>query len=208
LDCRVADRKDGVPTPVTESTIRSEDWYARDLVNGEFSNVDFIDVDMTELTSQSTVFTDCTFRNVRFNVSTHSDSAFINCTFSRCNLFNATFSRCKMTGSVFDGCALDLLVVDGGNWGFVGLSRADLSSASFVGVKMREVDLSQSRCQGGTLSSCDLSGASFDKADFSRSNLTGSDLSSLDPLTVALKGAQIDDHQAVVLIQSLGLIVV
>src|SRR6185437_16722330 len=120
-----------------DTVIRGEDWYARDLVKDEYTQVAFLDVDMTELSSTGAVFTDCTFTNVRFNVSKHTESAFVNCTFSRCNFFDASFIRCKLTGSVFDGCSFDLMDVDGGNWSFVGLTSAKLSGTTFHGVRLR-----------------------------------------------------------------------
>lgn len=72
---------------------------------------------------------ECTFRGGRFNVSTHTDAAFLNCAFVSCSFFDTTFERCKMVGSMFDRCAFNLLKVIGGNWSFVGLPGADLSSA-------------------------------------------------------------------------------
>ena len=48
-------------------------------------------------------------------------------------------------------------------------------------------------------------GADFDGADFTDCDLRGSDLSSLDPARVRLKGAIIDMHQALSLVQAMGL---
>jgi len=201
----MADRKHGEPAPETTSTIRDEDWDGRDLDGERFERVAFIDVDMIELQNKGAVFTECSFRGVRLNASTHSAAAFINCTFTRCAFFDATFTGCKMTGSMFDGCTLDLLKVAGGDWSFVGLPGAKLDSATITDVRMREADLTGARCAGATLRRVDLSGAWLHRADLSRADLRGSDLTGLDPLTVELKGAIIDPYQSVIIAMALGL---
>ena len=59
---------------------------------GRVHGVAFVDVDMTELTQPRRCSPSARSRNVRFNVSEHTDSAFVNCRFSRCNFFDATFA--------------------------------------------------------------------------------------------------------------------
>ncbi|MFI6514408.1 pentapeptide repeat-containing protein [Spirillospora sp. NPDC050679] len=201
----MADRAGGRPAPPTETTIRSADWDSRDLSGEEHEAVLFVDVDMTEASGRGAVFSDCTFRGVRFNVSEHTDSAFLNCTFVRCGFFDATFAGCKFTGSMFDGCGYDLMKVEGGDWSFAGLPGADLRRASFSGVRLREADLTGARCAGAVLREVDLSGALTHQADFSGCDLRGSEISSVDPHTANLRGAVIDPYQAVVLATSLGL---
>ena len=46
-----------------------------------------------------------------------------------------------MIGSRFEDCTWDIAKVEGGNWSFVSLVKADLHSASFTGVRLREADL-------------------------------------------------------------------
>ncbi|WP_324274671.1 pentapeptide repeat-containing protein [Blastococcus brunescens] len=117
----MADRKHGVEAPPTESEIRQADWYGEDLSRQEHTRVAFIGVDLTEATDEGAVFTECTFRDCRFNLSQHTEAAFLNCTFTGCSFFQATFTDCKLVGSMFDRCSFDLLTVTGGDWSFVGL---------------------------------------------------------------------------------------
>src|ERR1700677_1397033 len=91
----MAERKHGERAPETTSTGRDEDWDGRDLDRERFERVAFVDVDMMELRNTGAVFTECAFKGVRFNASTHSSAAFINCTFTRCAFFDATFTGCK-----------------------------------------------------------------------------------------------------------------
>ncbi|MDF2848281.1 MAG: pentapeptide repeat-containing protein, partial [Oerskovia sp.] len=72
----MADRAHGTSTPPTESSVDREDWYGRDLDGETFERVAFGDCDFSEITTTGATFTECTFRNVRFNASTHTDSAF------------------------------------------------------------------------------------------------------------------------------------
>jgi fluoroquinolone resistance protein len=199
------ERKHGLPAPKTLTQIRDEDWYGRDLSDQSHTQVEFIDLDLTETTGHGPTFTDCTFRGVRFNVTALTGAAFTNCTFKRCVFFEAAFTGCKFVGSMFDQCTHDLMKVEGGDWSFVGLPGADLRSATFTGVRMREADLTGARCEGAKLRDLDLSGAWLHSAKLTNCDLRGSDLSALDPTTVELKGALITMDQAVVVATALGL---
>ena len=183
----------------------AEDWGGR-LVEGErFEGLSFTEDDLSEVVTKGAVFDACTFRGVRFNVSSHERSAFTNCTFVRCGFFDATFTGCKLTGSRFEECTFDLLKVVEGEWSFVGLRRADLRSATFTDVRMREADLGGVRAAKAVLTGLDLSGASLTKADLSGADLRGSDLTAIDPGSTNLRGALITFEQAVTLALAQGL---
>jgi fluoroquinolone resistance protein len=201
----VADRKYGAPAPPTDSEIRHENWGGRDLAGLQFSAVAFVSVDLSEVQTAGAVFTECAFRDCRFNASVHEGAAFLNCTFTRCNFFDASLTGCKLVGSMFDRCSFDLLSVRGGDWSFVGLPGADLRSASFYDVRMREVDMTGTRCAGAKLNHLDLSGAWLHRSDFTGADLRGSDLPDLDPATVELAGAIVGPQQAIQIAAGLGL---
>jgi len=188
-----------------DSEVRHEDWGALELGPQTYSRVSFVEVDLTELVTEGTLFEECVFQGVRFNVSEHRASAFVNCVFTRCSFFDATFSGCKLVGSRFEDCAFDLLEVVGGDWSFVALRGARLGSASFTDVRMREADLQGVNAVGGTLCGLDLSAADLSRADLAECDLRGSDLSSVDPRAVVLRDAVITGSQAVVLAGALGL---
>lgn len=77
----MAERRHGAAGPITETTVRSTEWDGQDQIGQTHERVAFIDVDMTELLNEGSTFTECVFRGVRFNASTHTDAAFLNCTF-------------------------------------------------------------------------------------------------------------------------------
>jgi len=137
----------GAPGVPPETEVRNEDWDGRDLSGETHPRMAFIDVDLTETTGAGAAFTDCTFRNCRFNCSRHRDAAFTNCTFANCDLFDVRFTAAKFVGSSFTRCSFNQLTVVGGDWSFVGLAEADLRRASFTGTRMREADLIARACR-------------------------------------------------------------
>ena len=76
--------------PVTHTTIYDDDWTDHHAVGLEHSGVAFVDVDMCEATNERSVFTDCTFTNVRFNCSTQTDVAFVNCSLVASHMSTST----------------------------------------------------------------------------------------------------------------------
>ncbi|RVX40476.1 uncharacterized protein YjbI with pentapeptide repeats [Nonomuraea polychroma] len=196
------------PTFPTERTIGAADWDdPLELEGKSYRRVLFQDVDLTELVDRGSTFEECTFGNVRFNVSEHDDAQFLNCTFIRCSLFDATFRGCKLTGSVFEDCSYGLLKVEGGDWSYVAMPGADLRGSSLHGVRLREAELNGVRLEGAELRRADLTGAWLRGADLTKCDLRGSDLSTLDPHEVTLKNAIIDPFQATVVAAALGLVV-
>ena len=200
----VTDRDRGVG-PQSPRTVRGEDWGADVLDGFAATGVEYVDVDMTELTTRRAVFEECTFRDVRLNASVHEASAFLNCTFVNCNLFDAGFTGCKLVGSRFERCSTRLLRVVDGDWSFVALRGADLRSVTLTGVRMREADLTGARFDGATVTGVDLSGSSLSRTSWIGCDLRGSDLSSLDPGQAQLRGAIVSWEQAVVVATNLGL---
>lgn len=201
----MADRIGGVSAPPTESEIAHEDWCGRDLSGESHERVAFVGMDLSETTSRGAVFAECSFRDCRFNASTHVNAGFLNCTFARCSFFDVTFHDCKLMGTMFDRCTFGLLEVSGGDWSFVGLPGADLREASFCDIRMREADLTGTRCQGATLRDVDLSGSWLHGADLSGADLRGSDLPELDPTVVEFRRARINVDQAITFAVGLGL---
>ena len=201
----MAERGQGEKPTATESTVTGADWYGEDVSGQEHTRVRFVDLDMTDARGSGAVFTECTFHRARFNVAQLESTAFLNCTFSGCSFYDARLKDCKLVGSTFDGCTFDVMQVTGGNWSFVGLPGADLRSAAFTRVQMREADLNGARCDGAALRDVDLSGASLRGATLARCDLRGSDLSAVDPRGVELRGAVITIDQAIIVAQALGL---
>lgn len=192
--------------PATTDRVVGEDWYGLDLTGRTASAVGYSGLDLTETTSTAGLtFEACVFRDVRFNAAEHAGAAFLNCAFTGCTFFAAKFVECKFVGSTFQRCTFDRLVVEHGDWSFTGLAGADLHSASFTGVRMREADLGGARFDGATVVGCDLSGATLAKVSFEHCDLRRSDLSAIDPWRAKLAGAVIGWEQAIVIATAMGL---
>ena len=84
----MAERKPGHQSPKTVSTVAGEDWYGKVLSGETHERVLFQDIDLTEASLSGMVFSECTFRRVQFNCSTHQDGAFVNCTFANLSLIH------------------------------------------------------------------------------------------------------------------------
>lgn len=186
------------------------DWYARAAAGDEVTGLrivgeTFDELDLTESRTRGVVFDGCTFRRCRFNASVHVDGAFANCEFVGCRFFDAHFDGCKFTGATFSGCEFDLLAVDRGDWRFVSLVGADLTSARFTWVKFGEADLRRIRGTGLVLRDCDLALAELAEANLTRADLRGSDLISLDPRHTIIDKAIVTPQQALTLAINLGL---
>jgi uncharacterized protein YjbI with pentapeptide repeats len=201
----VPERAYGAAAPATTSTVRPEDWDGAPLTGRRFDAVLFAGVDLAEQDERGAVFSDCTFRSVRFNVSTHVDAAFLNCTFVDCSFFDVTFTNCKFVGSMFDRCRFGPTTIEGGDWSLVGLPGADLREVAFRKLAMREADLTGARLDGTIVRDVDLAGAWLHRLSCEGTDLRGSDLTALDPLNVDLAGALIDPEQALVIATALGL---
>jgi fluoroquinolone resistance protein len=187
-----------------EQEITGADWCAEDLTGHEHARVVFTELDLSETTGQGASFSECAFRDCRFNACELTGAAFLNCLFTRCSFFDATLRGCKLLGSSFDRCRFGELCVEGGDWSFAALPGAELARSRFTDVRMREVDLIGAQCQGAVMLRVDLSGSSLARVDFSTADLRGSDLSSLDPMSVRLEGTIVDPDQAIVLAGALG----
>ncbi|HEV7309918.1 pentapeptide repeat-containing protein [Ensifer sp.] len=201
----MAERRYGEAAPKTASTIAGADWYGRQIERERHDNTLFTGLDLTEAQTVGVVFHECTFRQARFNASSHQASAFINCTFVACKFFDSCFTECKFVGSMFDACDFDQMQVTGGDWSFTGLPGASLGRASFKETRLREADLTGASCREGSLRDVDLSGAWLHGVDFTACDLRGSDLSAIDPENVQLKDAIITIDQTITIAEALGL---
>ena len=106
---------------------------------------------------------------------------FAQCTFRRTSLFAATLAGCKLVGSVFDGCTLRPMTVEGGDWSFVSLVKADLGGVDLSGVRLVEADLTGADLTETVLRRLrSVSGGAVQAPSCARTDLGGADLSGVD----------------------------
>src|SRR3954468_21086274 len=130
--------EDGGPA----AEVSDADWSRDDLSGRAYAATRFTRVDLAESESAAgTVFDGCAFGDCLFNLAALTGAAFVNCTFTGCNFFSAKLADCKFVGSTFSQCEFAQLTVDGGDWSFAGLRAADLRTAAFSNVRLREAGL-------------------------------------------------------------------
>lgn len=151
----MTERESGAPAPEIHTTITGEDWYGRDISGQEHANVLFVDLDMTEVSNRGGIFTECTFRRARFNVSLHEDAAFVNCTFEGCAFFGTR------------------------------MRDADLAGAHCHGSSLRNVDLSGAWLHNIDFTECDLRGSDLSALDPESAKLHGAIITLEQTVTVS-----------------------
>src|SRR4051794_31685201 len=120
-----------------EESFAGADLYGAEYDGGDrFVGCSFVDADLTEIVTRGTVFEECDLSGARLNASRHEASAFLRCRFRRTSLFGAGLVACKLTGSTFESAVLRPLTVDGGDWSYVSLRRADLTGVGLARLRL------------------------------------------------------------------------
>ena len=74
------------------------DWYAEELGASVFVGCEFVDADLTEVTTRGARFEDCEFRGGQLNASSHEGTSFTGCRFTRTSFFAATLGAASWSG--------------------------------------------------------------------------------------------------------------
>jgi uncharacterized protein YjbI with pentapeptide repeats len=174
-------------------------------VDCEFDGRDFRDEDLSRLSTERVVFTECDFSGVNLTESQHRASAFRNCTFKRTTLWHSTFQQCSMLGSVFVQCRMRPLTCDEVDFTLAVLGGNDLRGVDLSGCRLRETSLVESDLRKAVLRGADLSGARTTGAKLDDADLRGA---TVDPslwLNASLLGARVDVPQAMAFALAHGL---
>ncbi|MCV7350895.1 pentapeptide repeat-containing protein [Mycobacterium parmense] len=171
----------------------------------EFTGHDFCEQDLSRLSTERALFTECDFRGANLAESRHRGSAFRNCSFTRTILWHSTFAQCSMLGSVFVQCRLRPVTFDEVDFTLAMLGGNDLRGADLSGCRLRETSLVETDLRKAV-----LRGADFTGARTAGTRLDGADLrgATVDPAlwtTASLTGARVDVGQAVAFAAAHGL---
>jgi uncharacterized protein YjbI with pentapeptide repeats len=71
------------PEPSLGRRFEGDDWYAEELGAAAFRDCTFVDVDLTEASTQGATFERCRFERCRFNASRHIATSYVACDSSR-----------------------------------------------------------------------------------------------------------------------------
>lgn len=128
-----------------------------------------------------------TFNNCKFIHCNMSDAILARCTFTDCEFENCNLALTKLTLSRFNDCVFDECKLVGVSFADIALAqiplasplqfyRSNLDNASFFGLSLAEIVLTECTAKGADfretdLSSSDLRGTDFDGALFNGTNL-------------------------------------
>jgi uncharacterized protein YjbI with pentapeptide repeats len=161
------------------TTIKSQAYYAEQV---------FKRLNLDQQRFESSEFYDCKFIRCSFSESLFSSCRFVNCTFQDCDL-----SLIQLTGSSFSATRFEDSKVIGVDWtqadwsspsigAPIGFIKSTLNHATFIGLKLREIEIIDSIAvnvdfREADLSQSDFSGTDLSKSLFSNTDLTAADLS-------------------------------
>ena len=72
-----------------------------------FTNVNFLDLNLTNVDFDSSFFDDCSFENCNFDTTLFRDASFLNCNFKNCSLKNCNFIKAEFEEIKFDNCSFE-----------------------------------------------------------------------------------------------------
>lgn len=171
----------------------------------EFDGHDFRDDDLTRLSTERVVFTECDFSGVNLSESEHLGSAFRNCTFRRTILWHSTFRHCSLLGSVFTDCRLRPVTLVEVDFTLAVLGGCDLRGTDLTDCRLRETSLVGTDLRKAVLRGADLRGARSTDARLDEADLRGALVDPTLWTTASVRGARIDIAQALAYAAAHGL---
>lgn len=166
-------------------------------------------------------YSDCTFRNCRWNSARIENCRFLSCTFERCSWNGVIFSFCEMRDAWFQGCAFRSI-----SWGslqarstlylpFGKLQSCEFRYNDFRSMPLAGFDFSSCIFGDCTFDDCKLAGADFHGVPLARTHFTRCDLQKadfraadgyvIDLVTNQLKAARFSFPEVTALLGGLGI---
>lgn len=181
----------------------------------------FTNLDMQDLLCIGTEFEECSFVDCNFTSATFERCNFTNCSFTRCQLsltslpctrlFGLTFLECKLVGVDWTRAAWSEYHKDFE----ISFRQCILNDSSFFGLTLQSLVLDECKVQDvdfreGDFSKSVMTYSDFTHSLFMRTNLQGADFTeatqySINVLENQLQGAKFSKHEAVYLLEGLGI---
>ncbi len=183
----------------TDDTIENFWFKSSKILNDElysldFSNNEFDDTDILETKSDRLSFTDCIFKNCNF-----SNSVFENSNFVRCK-----FENCKLTGCLFLNSRFYNVDFYETNGNFSNFTSGVLENVKFEESIFRNSYFQEDKFKKVTFYNIDLTQSQFLKTKLNNIDFSKCTISGIVTYIEDLKGAIINEMQAVELIGLLG----
>lgn len=204
--------------------ITREQFTGLKMKNLIFQNCDFSGADLTD-----SEFIDCKFYDKDNQLGCKFDHAVLkNASFKNCDLSMASFRNilglgieirsCLVQGADFRGANFRNIITARSWFCSAYITKSNLSYANLSGVVLEKCELWENRwngtiISGSEFSGSDLSGGEFSSFDWTSANFTGCDLTNsqlgnIDIKRMNLQGIKLDDHQAMDIMESLGVTII
>ncbi|HHX33848.1 MAG TPA: pentapeptide repeat-containing protein [Gammaproteobacteria bacterium] len=181
----------------------------------------FKSLDLQDLVCVGTEFEECTFVDCNFTSATFERCNFINCSFTRCQLslisvpytrfFTVSFTECKLVGVDWTRATWSEFHKDFE----ISFRQSILNDSSFFGLTLQGLILDECKVQDVDFREGDFSHAVMTYSDFTHSlfmrtnlqsaNFAESSQYSINILENQVQGAKFSKHEAVYLLESLGI---
>lgn len=181
----------------------------------------FKGLDLQEGVCENTEFEECSFVDCNFSGTTFERCNFINCSFTGCQLslmavpytrfFGLSFLECKLVGVDWTRATWSAYHKDFE----ISFRQSILNDSSFFGLtlqglildecKVQDVDFREGDFAKAVMTYCDFTHSLFMRTNLQSVNFTESTQYSINVLENQLQGAKFSKHEAVYLLESLGI---
>jgi uncharacterized protein YjbI with pentapeptide repeats len=176
-----------------------QEWYEKETITGEiidhsFSGCRFDHVTLPE-SMESCGYTDCLFVHCDFSNCRMQESAFRRCAFEDCRLIGTDLEDSFFEDIRFQHCSMRYASFGASRWKRGAILSSECSECSFTSCTFADMELSEDLFEQAEFGGCRLAGM-----DFSTCSISGMLVSTVD-----LKGIIVNEEQAVVLAELLGI---
>jgi uncharacterized protein YjbI with pentapeptide repeats len=156
----------------------------QDYFQEKFSNLNFIDQDLTKVSFEKCVFDHCIFTAMKL-----TDSNFVSCQFKNSDLSNINLSNSEIAETSFEDCKLigikwkDLargilptsLKFTDSILDFSSFNSLEIENLKIINSSAKEVDFREAKLKKADFTNSDLEGSIFHQTDLEASNFKGAE---------------------------------
>ena len=187
----------------------------------EYVSSNFNDLILSNQKRDSIYFEDCIFKNCDFSEAKFMECEFVDCQFSQCNLSVVKINDCRFSEVVFEDSKVIGIDWTKAKWPNISLFspikffKCIMNDSTFMGLSLNEIIIEECKAYEVDFREGNFCDANFTYTDFANSlfnetNLSGSDFTEalnyqIDINHNNIKGAKFSRHEAVSLLEGLGI---
>lgn len=187
----------------------------------EYLSANFSELQLSGQEIDSISFEDCSFKDCDFSETNFIDCRFIECHFVQCNLSVAKIYRCRFNDIVFEGSKVIGVDWTKATWPNITMFsplkffKCIINDSTFFGLSLNEIVIEECKAhdvdfRSGSFCESNFTFTDFTGSLFNQTNLSEADFSEainyqIDVNFNKIKGAKFSRHEAVSLLESLGI---